>query len=96
MTLPLTTWYLMMAVMNAVSFFILAELALLIFRNPVLVGANTVKGPETPKTKEGRKWFINDALNTFYLRLYGVRHMVKLHSDRERGNPLPPHGLLFH
>ena len=35
-----------------------------------------------------------DALNTFYLRLYGVRHMVKDHSDIERGNPLPPHGLL--
>ena len=30
----------------------------------------------------------NDALNTFYLRLYGVRHMVKYHSDSERGNPL--------
>ena len=26
----------------------------------------------------------NDALNTFYLRLYGVRHMVKDHSDSER------------
>ena len=37
----------------------------------------------------------NDALNTFYLRLYGVRHMVKDHSDRARGNPVPPHGLLF-
>ena len=37
----------------------------------------------------------NDALNTFYLRLYGVRHVVKDHSDSERGNPLPPHGLLF-
>ena len=37
----------------------------------------------------------NDALNTFYLRLYGVRHMVKDHSDSERGNPLSPHGLLF-
>ena len=37
----------------------------------------------------------NDTLNTFYLRLYGVRHMVKDHSDSERGNPLPPHGLLF-
>ena len=36
-----------------------------------------------------------DALNTFYLRLYGVGHMVKDHSDSERGNPLPPHGLLF-
>ena len=37
----------------------------------------------------------NDALNTFYLRLYGVRHMVTDHSDSERENPLPPHGLLF-
>ena len=37
----------------------------------------------------------NDALNTFYLRLYGVGHMVKDHSDSERGNPLPPYGLLF-
>ena len=37
----------------------------------------------------------NDALNTFYLRLYGVTHMVKHHSDSEKGNPLSPHGLLF-
>ena len=37
----------------------------------------------------------NDALNTFYLRLYGIGHIVKNHSDCERGNPLPPHGLLF-
>ena len=26
----------------------------------------------------------NDALNAFYLRVYGVRHMVKDHSDIER------------
>ena len=31
-----------------------------------------------------RNVFFNNALNTFYLRLYGVRHMVKDHSDRER------------
>ena len=37
----------------------------------------------------------NNTLNTFYLRLYGIRHMVKDHSDSKRGNPLPPHGLLF-
>ena len=37
----------------------------------------------------------NDAPNTFYLRLYGVGHMVKDHSDSVRGNPLPPHGLFF-
>ena len=30
--------------------------------------------------KEGNVLF-NDVLNTFYLRLYGVRHMVKDHSD---------------
>ena len=29
--------------------------------------------------KEGNVLF-NDALNTFYLRLYGIRHMVKDHS----------------
>ena len=44
--------------------------------------------------KEGNVLF-NDALNTFYLRLYGVRHMVKDHSDSEKGNLLPPHRLLF-
>ena len=42
-----------------------------------------------------RNVLFNDALNTFYLRLYGDRHMVKDHSDSERGNPLPLHGLLF-
>ena len=45
--------------------------------------------------KEERTFLFNDALNTFYLRLYGVGHMVNDHSDSERGNPLPPHGLLF-
>ena len=48
------------------------------------------------RSAEGRKEenvLFNDALNTFYLRLYGVRHMVKDHSDSERGNPLLPHGL---
>ena len=40
--------------------------------------------------KEGRK-----EMFWFYLRLYGVGHMVKDHSDSERGNPLPPHRLLF-
>ena len=31
----------------------------------------------------------------FILRLYGVGHMVKDYSDSVRGNPLPPHELLF-
>ena len=41
--------------------------------------------------RKERHVLFNDAINTFYLRLYGVRHMVKDHSDSERGNPLPPH-----
>ena len=44
--------------------------------------------------KEGNILF-NGTLNTFYLWLYGVEHMVKDHSTSERGNPLLPHGLLF-
>ena len=42
-----------------------------------------------------RNVLFNDALNTFYLRLYGVRHMVKDHSDSEKVYPLPPHRLLL-
>ena len=44
--------------------------------------------------KEGNVLF-NDALNTIYLRLYGVGHMVKDNSDSEKGNPLSPHWLLL-
>ena len=54
--------------------------------------SNTVINQQ--RRKEGHVLF-NDALNTCYLRLYGFRHMVNDHSDSERGNPLPPHGLLF-
>ena len=53
---------------------------------------------DTTSIKTGRKEgnvLFNDALNTFYLRLYGVRDMVKGYSDSDKGNPLPPHGLLF-
>ena len=48
-------------------------------------------------TQEGRKeiFLFNDALNTFYLQLYGIRHMVNDDSDKEKGNLLPPHGLFF-
>ena len=38
---------------------------------------------------EGRKegnFLFNNVLNTFYLQLYGVGHMVKDHSDREKLN----------
>ena len=45
--------------------------------------------------RKGGNVLFNDALNRFYLRLYCVRYVVKNHSDSERGNLLPPHGLLF-
>ena len=50
-----------------------------------------IKDHSDSKRKEGNVLF-NDAVNTFYLRLYGVRHMVKDHSDskRKEGN------ILFH
>ena len=51
-----------------------------------------------PTQKEGRKEgnvLFNDALNTFYLRLYGIGHLVKDHSDRERGSLLPPQGFFY-
>ena len=38
----------------------------------------------------------NDALNTFYLPLYGIGHMVKDHSNSKRRNSLPPlHEVFF-
>ena len=46
-------------------------------------------------TQRERNVLFNDALNTFYLRLYVLRHMVKDHSDSEKGNPLLPHRLLL-
>ena len=46
------------------------------------------------RRKKGNVLF-TDTLDTFYLRLYGVGHMVKDHSDTKKGNPLPPHRLPF-
>ena len=43
-----------------------------------------VKDHSDSKRKEGNVLF-NDTLNTFYLRLYGVRHVEKDHTDSERG-----------
>ena len=50
--------------------------------------------PREEGRKEGNVLF-NDTLNTLYLRLYGIRHMVKDHSDSEKENPLLPHRLLL-
>ena len=38
----------------------------------------------------------NDALDTFYLRLYGFGHMVKDNSDSERGNQTAATAVCVH
>ena len=45
----------------------------------------------------GRKemFYLTAHSTHFILRLYDGRHMVKDHSDSEKGNLLPPHRLLF-
>ena len=50
--------------------------------------------PRVGRERE-RNVLFNEALKTFYLWLYGVRHMVKDHSDSEKGNLLSPHRLLL-
>ena len=52
----------------------------------------------TAKMGVGEKGNVSfsDALNTFYLPLIAIRHVVNPHSDSEGGNMLLPlHGLLF-
>ena len=51
--------------------------------------------PFSGERERERNVLFNDALNTFYLRLYGVRHMVKDHFDNEKGNPLPTQATLI-
>ena len=59
---------------------------------PVVVSSDS---PFTPARERRKEMFHLTMHSTFYLRLYGVRHMVKDHSDNEKGNPLLPHRLLF-
>ena len=61
---------------------------------PPVVGGLPISQDWLHRERE-RNVLFNDALNTFYLRLHGVRHMVKDHSDSEIKNPLPPHRLLL-
>ena len=66
--------------------------------------------PHTPRTSSTHEWYawwfehfwcFGWEREMFYLTthsthfIYGVRHMVKDHSDSEKGNPLPPHRLLL-
>ena len=57
----------------------------MVFEKPLsgkLQGLDATIQQSTPQEKEGNVLF-NDALNTFYLRLYDIRHMVKDHYERE-------------
>ena len=76
-------------------FFIMVLISLLLFKKTIcteqiLLTVYIGIGNILMRERE-RNVLFNDALNTFYLRLYGVRHMVKDHSDSEKGNQLPPH-----
>ena len=53
--------------------------------------------PDDPShhEREREMFYLTTHSTHFILRLYDVRHMVKDHSDSEKGNPLPPHRLLF-
>ena len=46
------------------------------------------------KRKEGNVLF-NDAFSSFYLQLYSVGHMIKVHSDRE-GETRCPHYISYY
>ena len=53
-------------------------------RQTQFVYTSTISKQESESSGGGRKEgniLFNDALNTFYLWLYGVRHMVNDHSD---------------
>ena len=50
--------------------------------------------PQTGE-REREMFYLTMDSTHFNLRLYGVRQMVKDHSDSEKGNPLPPHRPLL-
>ena len=62
---------------------------------PVILACEYMRKTHNKLDRKEANVLFNNALNTFYLLLYGVRHMVKDHSDSERGNLLPPHRILF-
>ena len=55
----------------------------------------TIKSIKLVCEREREMFYLMTHSTHFYLRLYGVRHMVKDHSDSDKGNPLPPHRLLL-
>ena len=59
------------------------------------VGRHDYIGVTTEGEREREMFYLTMHSTHFYLRLYGIRYMVKDHSDSEKGNPLPPHRLLL-
>ena len=56
--------------------------------NTLYSSSGVSKNGKCRNDKEGRKEgnvLFNDALDTFYLRLYGIGHMVEDRSDNKRG-----------
>ena len=48
-----------------------------------------MEGEEKEMERKKGNVLFNDAINTFYLQLYGVGYLVKGHSARKRKTPLP-------
>ena len=48
-----------------------------------------------PAGREREMFYLTMHSTHFIYGIYGIRHMVKDHSDSEKGNPLPPHRLFF-
>ena len=59
----------------------------------VLRNIHTVRGINERKGKE--MFYLTTHSTHFIYGYVIVRHLVKDHSDNERGNLLPSHGLLF-
>ena len=62
----------------------------------LLLGKNLVLSKFIWKGRMEGNVLFNNSLNTFYLRFYGVGHLVNDHSASESGNLLLPlQGLIF-
>ena len=48
-----------------------------------------------PNIRRKEMFYLTTHSTHFIYGYMASKHMVKDHSDSERGNPLPPHGLLF-
>ena len=54
-----------------------------------------VKDHSDSETMDGKMFYLTTYSTHFIYGYMASEYMVKGHSDTERGNPLPPHGLLF-